>query len=232
MFEPIGAAITAERKRTPVRRSSRPAGRCEGLFWRPISAQEAMQIRIAAERYELATKEKGRRNGALGGVGLQVLAYLTRLVHARTGRLDPSIDYLMAKLKRSRDAIVTALKALRAHGFLDWLRRYVPTGNDGRGPQVIQTSNAYRLSLPARARRLLGRIGMAPPAPCDFAHRRATQAAEIDAYQRSLPLEDRPAFIVEDQGIAAALSRIALGIKQRESAKRTESQPDIYPRGN
>jgi hypothetical protein len=64
----------------------------------------------------------------------------------------------MRKLRRSKDAVVRALQALRAHGFLDWLRRYVPTGQEGRGPQVKQTSNAYRLSMPARAMRLLGRL--------------------------------------------------------------------------
>lgn len=228
MFEQLGAVVTAERERTPVRKSSRPAGRCEGLFWRRITPLEANHIRIAAERYDLATKTPGARNGALGSVALQVLNYLTRLVNDRTGRLDPSIEYLMGKLKRSRDAIVRALKALRAHGFLDWLRRYVPTGNQGRGPQVIQTSNAYRLSLPERARRLLGRLVMSPPPPCDFAHARAARAADIEAYQRSLPLEDQPGFIVEDEGIAAALSRIAIGIKQRESAKRTESEQGSY----
>lgn len=49
----------------------------------------------------------------------------------KTGQLDPSIETLMRKLKRSRDSIVRALNALRAHGFLDWLRRYVPTGSEG-----------------------------------------------------------------------------------------------------
>ncbi|HRM75333.1 MAG TPA: helix-turn-helix domain-containing protein, partial [Paracoccus sp. (in: a-proteobacteria)] len=55
------------------------------------------------------------------------------LVDFRTGRLEPAIETLMRMLRRSRDAIVRALKALRSHGFLDWLRRYVPTGNEGRG---------------------------------------------------------------------------------------------------
>ena len=147
----------AKRTGQPVRRTSKPAGRCEGLFYRRITAREAAQIRLAARKYELATKEAGARNGALGGIALEVLDYLTRLI-GRDGRLEPSLDFLMRKLRRSRDAIHRALKALRQHGFLDWLRRYVPTGNEGRGVQVQQTSNAYRLSLPERARRLLGRM--------------------------------------------------------------------------
>lgn len=226
MFEPIGAVITAERERTPVRRSSRPAGRCEGLFWRRITAQEAAQIRLGARKYELATKEAGARNGALGTVALEVLDYLTRLI-GRDGRLDPSIEFLMGKLRRSRDAIVRALKALRAHSFLDWLRRYVPTGNEGRGPQVIQTSNAYRLSLPERARRLLGRMVMTPPVPADFAHRRAMQVAEIEAYAASLPMAGQLALKLDDEGMAASLARLWDGIqrrKERESARQTESE--------
>lgn len=95
----------------------------------------------AAVRYDLAGKQKGQRNGPLGPVGLQVLALMAHKVNRKTGQLDPAITYFMAKLKRSRDAIVRALKALRHHGFLDWLRRYVPTGNE-TGPQVQQTSNA------------------------------------------------------------------------------------------
>jgi len=39
------------------------------------------------------------------------------------------------------DAICKALKLLQKHSFLDWLRRYVLTGNDGSGPQVQQTIN-------------------------------------------------------------------------------------------
>ena len=233
MFSDIPADIPASRSRTPVRRSSGLAGRCEGLFWRRITAQEAAQIRLGARKYELATKEAGARNGALGTVALEVLDYLTRLI-GRNGRLEPSLDFLMGKLRRSRDAIHRALKALRQHGFLDWLRRYVPTGNDGRGVQVQQTSNAYRLSLPERARRLLGRMLADIPVPADFAHRRAAQAAEIEAHERTLSLAELPLFRVEDEGIAAALSRLGAAIssrKERESAKQTESKLVSFSKG-
>ena len=107
--------------------------------------KEGAKIVLAARRFELVTRQPGARSGALGFVALEVLDFLANLVDWKTGRLDPSLDYIMGRLKRSRDAIVRALSALRAHGFLDWIRRYVPTGNEGRGPQVRQTSNAYRL---------------------------------------------------------------------------------------
>ncbi len=228
------ASLRAKRTGQPVRRRSGCAGRCEGLFYRRITAREAGQIRLAARKYELATKQAGARNGALGGIALEVLDYLTRLI-GRDGRLEPSLDFLMRKLRRSRDAIHRALKALRQHGFLDWLRRYVPTGNEGRGVQVQQTSNAYRLSLPERARRLLGRMIGDAPMPDDFAYARAAQAAEIVAHERSLPLAELPLFKVEDEALAATLSRLGALLsakKERESASRTESMLGSISKGN
>ena len=232
MFRQLGE-ITAEaaqprsgRKRTgqPVRRHSREAGRCEGLFWRGMKRQEARQIVLAARRYELVTRQPGARNGALGFVALEILDLMANLVDYRTGRLDPSIDTLMRRLRRSRDAIVRALAALRAHGFLDWLRRYVPTGNEGRGPQVQQTSNAYRLSLPQRALQLLGALARPSPLPDDFHHAREARTAELDAYKRSLDLDELPLFAGDaDDPLTQALIRLGKSVKERESARRTES---------
>ena len=149
----------------------------------------------------------------------------------RTGRLEPSLDWIMGKLRRSRAAVVTALKALRTHGFLDWLRRYEPTGNEGRGPQVQQASNAYRLSLPERARRLLGRYFKAPPPPDDAQQAAAERAAAIEAHRASLSELDRTLFEVDpDSPVGAALIRLAQSRAmkdQRESAMQTESPSDF-----
>lgn len=227
MFAQIGAVLAgapAERERTPVRRQSRAAGRCEGVFWRRTNRQEVRQIVLAARRYELACREPGSRNGPLGSVAIEVLELFANLVDFRTGRLDPSIDTLMLKLRRSRDAIVRALKALRSHGFLDWLRRYVPTGNEGRGPQVQQTSNAYRLSLPARALQFLGRFGVAPPPPDDHVQAEVERVTELEAHRASLDIEERTLFDVGDNALGQALARLARSMKQREYARQTESQ--------
>ncbi|QDA35839.1 hypothetical protein E4191_16920 (plasmid) [Paracoccus liaowanqingii] len=51
-------------------------------------------------------------------VALQ-LALFANLVNFKFGRLDPSLDYITEKLRRLRDAVVQALKALRDRGFLD-----------------------------------------------------------------------------------------------------------------
>ena len=211
----------------PVRRHSHFKGRTEGRIWRPTNRQEVREIVLAARRFELAGKQKGQRNGPLGSVAIEVLELFANLVDFRTGRLEPSLDWIMGKLRRSRAAVVTALKALRTHGFLDWLRRYEPTGNEGRGPQVQQASNAYRLSLPERARRLLGRYFKAPPPPDDAQQAAAEQAAVIEAHRASLSELDRTFFDVDpDTPVGAALIRFAQSRAmrdQRESAKQTES---------
>lgn len=217
----------APRCPTPVRRHSYFKGHTEGRIWRPTNRQEVREIVLAARRFELAEKQKGQRNGPLGSVAIEVLELFANLVDFRTGRLEPSLDWIMGKLRRSRAAVVTALKALRTHGFLDWLRRYEPTGNEGRGPQVQQASNAYRLSLPERARRLLGRYFKAPPPPDDAQQAAAERAAAIEAHRASLSELDRTLFEVDpDSPVGAALIRLAQSRAmkdQRESAKQTES---------
>jgi hypothetical protein len=215
----------SRRTHQPIRRQSRLAGRCEAVFWKSTKRQDVRQIVLAAKRYDVSHKEAGKRNGALGHVALEIIDYLANLVDYRTGRLEPSIDYLMRKLRRSRDAIVRGLKALRTHGFIDWLRRYVPTGNEGAGVQVQQTSNAYRLMMPKRAKELLGRYGRKVPCPDDFAHAQVQQAAQIEEWRDFLSFEEKARFDIEDDKLAESLARLgALMDKKRESAERTESQ--------
>ena len=212
-----------ERCPTPVRRHSHFKGRSEARIWRPTNRQEVQKVLLAAKRYELAERAKGERTGPLGSVAIEVLEFFVNLVDFRTGRLEPSLDTIMGKVRRSRDAVVRALKALRAHGFLDWLRRYEPTGNEGRGPQVQQASNAYRLSLPEKALRLLGRFGKAPPPPDDHSHAQEVRAAELNAYRKALPLDERGLFEAGDTPLGRALAALGKSVMKRESAKQTES---------
>ena len=209
---------------TPVRRHSHLRGRSEGRIWRPTTCKDVQAILKAAEIYnEAGLRVKGERSGPLGSVALDVLRMFVHLIDFRTGRLEPSIRTIMERLGRSRDAIVRALKNLRAHGFLDWLRRYEPTGNEGRGPQVRQTSNAYRLSLPEKARQLLGRFGKAPPLPDDHSAAQAERAAELDAYRKSLPLGERALFDAGDTALGRALAAL-----ERESDTQAASLSYSY----
>jgi hypothetical protein len=211
------------RNRVPVRNNSHRAGTCEATFWRSTSRREVQKIIKAAQRYELHGRSPGKRNGPLGSIALEVLALFGNLVSYKTGRLDPSLDWIMDKLKRSRDAIVRALKALRDHGFLDWLRRFEPTQNEGRGPQVRQVSNAYRLSAPKRALALLGRWSGCPALPDDDGAARADRAAMEAEHVATLDLGAFVAFQCGNSPLGQALAQMGKSIDLRESAKRTES---------
>lgn len=204
MFTTIGQTLGqphARQDRVPVRCQSHLASRCEALFWRRTAREDLRRIVLVAKRYELAGRLQGRRNGPLGHVGLEVLDLLANLLDRRTGRLEPSLAWLMGKLRRSRDAIVRALAALRAHGFLDWLRRYEPTGVEGRGPQVRQTSNAYRLIMPSRAARLLPSPS---PLPDDVIQAHADREAEIQA----LPMDDLVTARITDPWLARLMAQM------------------------
>ncbi len=172
-----------------VRRSSRPKGRCEAGFWRAFDPKQAKIYMIAVRRYNLLAKEKGKKNGKLGHVAIEVFAELLRRVDYATGQLDPAIDTLAKVLKRSRAAVIAALKTLQSHGFVQWLRRFEPVKDAGWwGPQVQQSTNAYRLSLPAMALKLVGIGDQAAPIPDDFDARKAAAAAEI----RAMEFQDTP----------------------------------------
>ena len=212
----------------PIRRNSRRKGSCEASFWRGTTRQDVQKVVMAARQYDRANKKPGKRNGPLGGIALEILALFANLVNFKSGRLDPSLDYITDKLCRSRDAVVRALKALRDHGFLDWLRRYEPAPNEGRGPQIRQVSNAYRLSAPKRALALLGRWAGKPAAPDDDQAARADRAAIEAEHIATLDLGSFAEFVIEDSTLGKELARLGKAIGLRESAKRTEYQSTSY----
>jgi hypothetical protein len=200
----------------PVRRNSYNVGEREARFWRPVDRREITARLRAAEAYNREFKKPGRPNGPLGHVGLEVLQAMYRIIDYKSGRLEPSIDYIMRQVKRSRDAVVRALKALKTHGFIEWIRRTEPTANDGAGPQVRQISNAYRLDLPSRARALVDKIlGRGAPKPVDQEQREAEQAEALAEMLAQAGPEGVAAFFATDghgdalKGLAAALRRSA-----------------------
>lgn len=234
MFEQIGTVLTRAlngcgqaQVRVPVRRHSFERGHCEATLWRKTNWQEVQRILLAAKRYERIERRPGARCGPLGSVAIEVLEYFANVVDYKTGRLEPSIDTLMRRLKRSRDAIVRALKNLRAHGFLDWIRRYQPTGNEGRGPQVRQASNAYRLSLPERAKRLIGWYSLSHPIPDDCEQTQTVRVEELAAYRKSLTRREWALAMLGDTKLGQSFARLGdLLDKKRESAEQAESRTE------
>lgn len=238
MFSIGALALKATGKRTgaPVHRYSKPLGKCEAGFWRRVDKREVWKIVDAAEAYDLANKAPGARKGPLGSIAIKVLKALARFVDYRTGRLDPSLDTIMHHARCSRDSAVRALDALRRHGFVDWLRRFVPaeTAPGEKGPQVKQASNAYRLSLPARAMALLTRHKRAPaPVPVDEEERQAEKARQEEDFTGLSGKTDAELLQMThsiDQ-VAAASARTEIRLrslrKKRESDYQTESAPNL-----
>ena len=210
-----------------VHRHTRTARGQERAFWQPWDPKNTARMLQAAEKYDRVqrmghrTARNRRSNGALGHVGLEVLRELLRLIDRRTGRLDPAITTIATRIGRSVAAVVDALRRLRDHGFLNWIRRYVPTGQAGiRGPQVQQTSNAYQLTLPAALA-----TAMAAPPPDDDTHRRLTEAAEAEAMIDSLSLPEQAYALVENEDLARHLARLGAAIErnERDSGRQNES---------
>jgi len=114
------------------------AGRtADALRWR----DKLLQV---AREYNTHHKKDGKREGPLGSNGLWVLEVLLGYVDFATGRCEPSIDTLCAKARLARATVVRAIEALKAHGFIDKVRRTRRTGRAiGEGPQREQISNAY-----------------------------------------------------------------------------------------
>lgn len=230
-FASVSTVLTG-RTRTapqPVRSGSRRAGSFESSYWTPCKKVDMQKILLAARRYEIEGRGRGQRNGPLGTVALEVLALFISTIRFRTGRLDPSLTYLMSRLKRSKAAVVRALAALRDHGFLDWVRRYEPVERDGAGPQRRQLSNAYRLSLPKRAAKLIQRWFGRPAMPDDVLTAELERKQDYQHKMSSISLTEYVGIVAasprstEHDAFAAALLETARNMDElRESAKRSE----------
>lgn len=168
---------------------------------------------LAAERLERSQRKKGSRNGPLGAIAIEVLRELLRLVDYKTGRLEPAIATLMQRCKRSKDAIVRALSNLRAAGFLDWLRRWKATDNPDQ--PVAQATNAYRLTMPPAAERLLGERAGAAPIPDDAADLCADREQQFKDMVFSMPREEQPHILFGVSALADAVSRFARAMRSQ-----------------
>ena len=105
-----------------------------------------------AKEYDVVRREAGKR-GPLTPYGIRVFEELLKLACFKTGRLEPTISTIQERTRFARATVVRALARLKAHGFLQWVRRSRRTGNDGEaGPQREQTSNAYFFDLARLAR--------------------------------------------------------------------------------
>lgn len=217
-----------------VWRNSYYEGTIEHQVWKPIhdgsprgakrwigallKAARDFEYRTRLERRE---KEPGARNGALGDVGLEVLAFLYETVDFATGRLEPAITTIAAAIGRSYSAAHDALCRLRVEGFLHWMRRSKPIENPvPGGPQVEQIPNAYALMIPTSIKDWMRTLFKKTPAPeCDQDRRKREKAAYETMLSGLTAQERHIATWNGDRLAGEALSRIAAALDARDFQK-------------
>lgn len=162
----------------PVRRNSRPVAREN---WRAVSRKEANRWIFALKVYRSKLRQPGQRWGAAGTISAGAIGFyelLCNMAVKNSGRIEPSAEWLATALNVPIKVIHAWKGQLKAHGFLDWMRRYVETGRDGhRGPQVQQTTNAYRLGAPPEAMAAADKLQ--PPPPPDAEQRAKDRREEV-----------------------------------------------------
>lgn len=109
------------------------------------------------ERKSWACRAKGKRGGYLGPVALEVLRTMLFRIKKVDGRLYPSLEALAVLSRKSKQAVVTAIKVLERMGFITVHRRVKRIATP-LGVRVVQDSNAYEFHLPVKG---LGASAMA-----------------------------------------------------------------------
>lgn len=200
------------------RRRSYFVGEREHTVWVGWSRREIRARMMAAQYYDRVNKEPGKRNGPLGHVALEILDAMYRVGDARTGRLDPSLDWLMAATRRSRAAIVAALKRLYEHGFVHWIRRKVKV-DKAEGPQVEQFSNAYGLRVPDRVKAIMKALlrGQNAPPPDDDTARRAADRHDTRRMEDGLPLDEFGSLHADGE-LGEVLARLGRAVENSASS--------------
>jgi len=202
----------AKRRYEPVRRGSREKGTFEAAWYRaPQRDQYGLMcdgVRLVDEH--IKKERAGAPAGPLGLAGDKIMRALHEAIDRVSGRLDVSYDWLCAKTGYSRPTIAKTLRALVEYGFLEIQRRCVrrDVAEGEPGPRWRQATNAYRMKLPALARRLLGLKGQGAPIPDDERDRRAQQGRAAEAMLNALPADELGTALTTDAGLAAALNRM------------------------
>lgn len=217
-----------------VWRNSYTEGTIEDRIWKRISdgtprggkrwtaallkAAKALEVRTRKERRE---QDPGARNGALGEVGLEVLAWLYETVDYRTGRLEPAIATIADAIGRAYSAVHDALCRLRNEGFLHWMRRSRPIDNpEPGGPQVEQVPNAYALLVPKGMMNWLGALLGKPPMPECERDRRQREHEAFDQMLAHLTTEARHETTWNgDRLLGETLRSLAAAIDARDCQK-------------
>ena len=130
---------------------SRPSkGETDRIYKRAaaLSAGRAnLRARIAHEEREPTPREAAILRFSRNT--LAVLEALLRIARVQAGRVYPTLEYLAETVGIGRRTVIRALALLTELGFVLAQRRFKRVEIDGVGPRYKQTSNAYRMLMPA-----------------------------------------------------------------------------------
>jgi len=149
----------ARRSSVTIRAGSKHTSQVRHLRF---SREEGVRYIAALERYAETLRQPGQRTGTPGTISfgaVRLAQLLMRLAVKYNGRVEPTVAWLAKQLNVARKSVHAWKAQLAEHGLLQWERRYVHVGLPRQsGPQLKQTSNAYRLSLPKKASDLIAHI--------------------------------------------------------------------------
>lgn len=216
-----------------VWRNSYTEGTIEDRIWKPINGGGIKNAKRwtgslldAARKLEYRTRlkrretEPGARNGDLGEVGLEVLAFLYGLVDYATGRLEPAIATIAEQIGRSYSAVHDALCRLRRAGFLHWMRRSRPIEDPvPGGPQVEQVPNAYALLVPEAMKEWMKARFCPASAACDEDRRRMEKQAFESMLSGMTTQERHQSTWNGDDLLGETLRKLAAAIDARDFQK-------------
>jgi hypothetical protein len=206
-----------------------PRGRAPSPVWRdsttdrprfrPITKKDAAKLYQEAQRFERATRQPGKQEGALGRSALAVLhVLLFDFLSDPRGHCDPPKETLATRACMSVRTVARALVKLKAVRVLDWTRQCVAEAGQLGGVVWKQLANAYRLSpvsqwLGHRPRTpppppVAGTWGEPPHVPTVL----EAAAAATSARECAAALELDP-----HDHLAAALARLSRSIQARNS---------------
>jgi hypothetical protein len=113
----------------------------------PLDRNQRARLMFLAEMLELRSKEPGKRCGALGQSGLQVLRVLLRFANPQNGLCDPSYTAIACATKLARATIAKAIANLERCGIIRVARR-LQRRVVGGIVQVSQATSLYGFVLP------------------------------------------------------------------------------------
>ena len=238
---------TVHRTGAPVRRDSIEAGTFEDAFFSRPAKGETDRIykraaTLSAGRANLRARiaHEGREPTALEAAILRfnrttlaVLEELLRITRVQAGRVYPTLEYLAEKVGLGRRTIVRALALLAELGFVLSQRRFKRVEIDGVGPRYKQTSNAYRMLMPAWVEAHLPRWMRPAPVPADVVQREVDRIESTTAMLASLSRREYALATVDGQ-LGKVLARLGAALDAQESECQHGPQPlqNLFINGN